>query len=65
MGMFDFAKKLIRRTYTEWGAEDGLRNFPSAGHGVCVPTYFDTPDPEPTATLIRMPQEQWKEVANG
>lgn len=65
MGMFGFAKKLIRRTYSEWGTEDGLENFPSEGHGVFVPTYLALPDNEPTATVLQMPQDHWKEVVNG
>lgn len=65
MGMFGFAKKFIRRTYSEWGAEDGLGNFPSEGHGVFVPTYLMVPQKEQTATVLQMPQEQWKEAVNG
>lgn len=67
MDLIDIAKKLklFRRTYSEWGAEHGMANFPSAGQGVFVPTYFPNPSPEPTATVIGMPQETWKEAVNG
>ena len=65
MGMFGYAKKLIRRTYSEWGAEDGLANFPSEVHGVFVPTYHPVPPKDQGATVLQMPQEQWKEAVNG
>lgn len=67
MDLLGIAKKLklFRRTYSELGAEDGIMNFPSAGQGVFVPTYFPNPSPEPTATVIGMPQEAWKEAVNG
>lgn len=65
MDLFGFAKKFVRRTYSEWGAEDGLVNFPSDGHGVFVPTYLMRPESEQSATVLQMPQEKWKEAVNG
>ena len=68
MGMFDFAKKLIRRTYSEWGAEDGLANFPSEGHGVFVPTYLPVHENDQSATVLQMPSSvsaSRKEAVNG
>lgn len=69
MDMLGIIKKLkgslIRRSFHEWGAEEGLKNFPAAGHGVFVPTYFADPDPEPAAAVVPMPQERWQEAANG
>lgn len=58
-------QRLVRRTFSEWGAEDGLNNFPNSRHGVFVPTYFTEPDPDPMPNLVPMAQERWKEAVNG